>query len=329
MKKLFRKFFCLFLLLSLTTFSACRLQIEFSNRNPSVLTFGSYSLKADEISLLALQYKVLYERTYEPLLSGAFWDMKVSDDRIFSDIVKENFILPEGRAILHLRKIAEGNGIILTESEKETVFKKAETIFNKLSEDEIQFASCNLNTVYQVLSYYRLAEKTIDFLLRDKVLEVSSEEARVIDTEVIHTTSEEKIQKAYERLKNGENFRMVALETTDLSFVSFSFSRSDILTSFHDALFSLSEGEFSEPLSLNNEYYLFHVLSSYNSVLSKENQADLLLNRRYKGWEEAVISLPDSENENMNQSFFRALSLNKPGDFPYFSLFDGGETSTP
>ncbi len=309
--------FCILLALSSCTFPT----VNWIIGRTEVISMGQEVLTEKEVRLIALQYKTEFEHIYHDLFQEAFWDMEVSDGVTFETYVKEAYIFEECRKLLYLSQEAGKLGITLTVSEEEQIEARADAYMNALSEDALAFSKTDRKTVISVLSLYQTGSKVIEALISDKRLEVSDEESRIADIGVIRLSSEETARAVYERLKNGEDFRSVAEETTTDPVISYSVSKTDVVPELASVLFSMTDNELSGIIRAGDAYYIIRMDQSYNTLLSLNNQRNLVARKRYAAWAEGYEDAEKEMPVKRNKAAFDEIRLNVPGDFPYVSLF--------
>lgn len=287
-----------------------------------MITCGDRSMTEREVRIAALRYKTEYEARYMDFFGGDFWTMEVSDGMAFEQYVKEYYIFDELKAVMYLNGLAETLSIKLTDLESEEVSAAAEAVYTSLSEDEITFTKARRSDVEKLLGRYYLADKTVRQLLQGKRVEISEEEARVADIEVIRVATEAEALRIYERLQSGENFETLARENTLDERVNYSVAKGELIGVVDDVVFSLSAGEVSDIIEYYGSYYLIRVADSHNTLLSINNKRNLLASLRYKNWQAAYEEYAGSEEIRRNENLWEAVDLKTEGDFPNVDLFE-------
>ncbi len=298
-----------------------RIPVSFRLGEKIMITCGDHSITEHEVRLAALQYKTEYEAWYSDFFGEDFWTMDAGEGLTLEEYVKEYYIFDELKAVLYLNGLADTLNIKLTDVEQETVHAAAETVYRNLSEDELKFTRAGLSDVEQLLSYYFLADKTVEQLISDKRIEVSEEEARVADIEVIRVKTEAEAKKLYERLKNGENFETLARENTLDERINYSVAKGELVGVVDEVVFALSTGEVSDIIEYYGNYYLIRIANSYNTLLSINNKRNLLAELRYENWKEVYGEYAGSAEIRRNANLWADLRLNVSGDFPDCALF--------
>ena len=303
------------LTLFLPVLSGCGTEWSWSLSDGRVLTMGKESLSENELRVLALEYKELFESYYGDLLGPEFWTMPVSKDRTFEEYVKTEYVLEEARVLLFLGAVAKERGIVLTNAEEEEIRSAAERFYGELTEDEKKFLNRDPECISKVLLRYASAIRAVTVLIDNEKVEVSDEESRVMDVMVIRLSDEEHAEELLARLRSGENFAAAAKAESENSRIEYSFSRSDLKDPVSRVLFVLKEGEISEVFSYGGSYYIFRNVSSYDALLSCQEKSNLLAVRRHDGWKDLYLAYVSEHEEKIRYSVWDRISLASQGAF--------------
>ena len=309
--------FCFFLI-AVLTLSGCRTEWVWSFGEKVALTNGRNGLTENEIRVIALEYKCLFESYYKELLGEQFWDREVFEGETYEDYIKSEYILEEARALLYLNSVSDERNVSLTDSEREKIRTEARAYYDGyLTDDEKQFIRSDRDMLEQVLLKYALASKVVSDLVKDGKLEVSDEESRVSDVMVIRVVSRELADELSDRILNGENFATLAAMYSEDPEIEYSVSRSDLNDEIRDVIFALKDGEISQVIEYEGNYYLFRNVNSYNVLLSNKEKTNLMAARRYENWNALYEAFMKEHEEKIQLSFWNALRLNEPGDYTY------------
>ena len=310
-----------FLLACMLFLSAGCVPLEFTLGHHIAVSSGGNQLTEEELRLIALQYKTENESYYKPLLGIDFWQMKVADEMTYEEYIREYYVFSECRAVLLLLKVAAEQGITLTGLENDQAETAANAFFDALTEDERAFTGAGKQDVLELFRAYMIAGKTVEKLIEGKKLEVSDEESRVVDMDIIRLDTQRKAEELYNRIKSGESFRTLANEYSLDDKIEFTASREELLPMVADIVFSMSNGDISDIISSNGSYFIIYLENSYDMLLSLNHKRNLLAERRFEGWEalyEEYLAESDLKRDNR---MFDQLSLSLDGDFPYVDMF--------
>ena len=300
--------------------AGCGLSFSWVGRDRKALVQGDLYLTEGEMRVIALEYKTLFESYYEELFSDSFWTEEVDENMTFEEYVKSYYILEESTALLYLCGVAEERSLSVTDAAREDLSQKAESYFSSLTEDEKRFLSCGSETVRDVLIMYETAFLGVESLLSGSRIEVSEEDGRVVDIELIRTTDAETAEALHERIENGENFLTIAKANTVERETSYSVSREELAPEIASVVFSMKAGETSGVIPYGGGYYIFRVLNYNNSLLSVKNRKNLIAVRRYEGWSGEYEAYRSEHPARLSETFFDSLTLSSEGDFRLHSL---------
>ena len=259
-----------------------------------MLRVGDTELSESETRLVALHYKGEFEKNYQELLGDDFWDMEVRENISYDDYVKEYYVYRECKAILYLGIEGEKRGISLSLLEETDLKKEAEAFYEAMTEDERTYTGASLSDIIRVKSLYAAAEKTVEAISSGKTLEISDEESRVADIKVIRVASEEEALSLLGRLSSGENFSTLARENTLDERIEYTVAKEDLAEELRNIVFSLSSGETSPVIHMNDDYYIIRVTNAYDTLLSQNNKENLLAEARFLTWQDVYDSYDET-----------------------------------
>ena len=172
----------------------------------NVFKIGPNACSKTEFRTYLANYKNLY---------GTFQDSSIwSEDngKIIEDGMK-SAILDHLTRVYSLDLYAKDNNIKLTKSEEEAVNKAAEEYYNSLSDEDRSYTGASKADIEDMYEHYALAEKVYFQLMNSVDEEVSEDEARMMEAEVLFTTKKANADAAAAQLKeNGiRRFRRILL----------------------------------------------------------------------------------------------------------------------
>lgn len=309
------------LLLSMVLSSCTMLHVDWNPMESTVLQCKGRMLSDAEMRFVALEYKTLYESYYHALLQEDFWDSEILPGYSFEQYVLDHFVLNECESLLYLNLIGDKMDIEMDASFRETADEKAARLCASLSPDEKAFAGGDESVLSGLIYLYMRAYEVEKQLLKDCVVEISDEDSRVADVEVIHTKTVSEAREVLSRVRNGENFMTLSKENTIDPVLTYSVSREDLIEPFRSVIFSLHTGEVSEVVEYQGEGFLFRVSAAYNTLLSSKNKRNMLADLRYINWIEKAEAYGVSRDFRLNRAFYDALRLKAEGEYSYHEFF--------
>lgn len=297
-------------------FSSCLASVSWLTNEKKALIQGRDYLTESEMRIIALEYKSRFEHYYRDLLTESFWEIEVVSGYTYEDYVKDYYILEEAEALLYLNAIAKERNVVLTDVRKEAVRNKAEAYMKSLSDDEKTFLNgVTAEDAEQLLLYYESAFEMIRVLSEGKKLEVSDEESRVVDIQVIRVEDRTSAEMLHERIVNGENFATVARAASLDARIDYSVSREDLSPEIAKIVFMLNDAEETDVIEYGGSFYLIRLVSSVNVLLSSNNRKNLLAARRYENWADEYDRYLKDHPETLSTDFWRSLKLNDNGAY--------------
>jgi parvulin-like peptidyl-prolyl isomerase len=144
----------------------------------------------------------------------------------------------------------------------------------------INFSEADLRRMFE-MNLYRMK-------LMDAVLEDLPREQEQVWLRQIVVTDEATARQAVTRLENGEDFMTLAVEYIETTGISYSgdmgwLTEDDVWPAVWEEAQRLETGQFSEPLSMLDGYYIIQVLGKDNRLLD-DNQYQMLRQTRFQEW---------------------------------------------
>lgn len=148
---------------------------------------------------------------YQNVYTDQIWDVTVDE----SGTTFQSFFLNEVKGFLTnmktLNLLAEERGIELDNAEKDQIRKLTEEYYSGLTKEDLAVMGISQEDAEKMYREYHLANKIVNELTRDLNLEVSDNEAKVIEVNQIVTKDLSQAEEAYEKLQEeGSSFEEVA-----------------------------------------------------------------------------------------------------------------------
>lgn len=261
-------------------------QINTSIGDTYLMTIGDGELLRSEAMLIVMDYKGQYEKYNTEFENEDFWEGMDRDGRTYGDIVKNDFIWEELTALTALNGMAKRDQISLTSEEEAMAEEAGQAYFDTFSEEEKAYTKADADTAASLMRKYKLAEKEIERCLDGKEPEVSDEETRVMEIQVMYLTDETQANQAYERVSGGEDFAAVAAEMSQDTQLTYTVSRGELNQAVENAVFQLESGELSPIIKAEQDFYIVKCINDFDVSLSSENRNRILESKVYQAWEE-------------------------------------------
>ena len=160
----------------------------------------------------------------------------------------------------------------------------ADEYLGALSSDAVSYTGANKDNTFTFFSQYMLAEEMKNRLMADAQIEVSTDEARVIQIQFICSEDEAKVKEAKQKIDAGEVFYEVAAGVNSDSDFDAELTRGMTDKTFEDVAYSLKTGEVSDVFLSGDKYYLIKCSSdneqtktdAHREVLTEKEKAEYL-----------------------------------------------------
>lgn len=247
---------------------------------------------------------------YQDVYTDQIWSVKVDDE----GTTFQTYLLNEVKNFMINMKtmnlLADKQGIELDNAEKETVRQLSEEYFTGLTDKDIAFMNVTREDVEKMYEEYHLANKVVNELTKDLNLEVSDNEAKVIEVNEIVTSEREKAEEAYQKLQEeGIKFADIAKTYSEEEEMNQKIGRGDLAKELEDAAFGLMAGEISRPIASGSRYYIFQCVNDYDQNATQERKKELFKERKNQAFRQVYDQFtPDNpiklDSEVWNQPAF-------------------------
>ncbi|MBP5165181.1 MAG: peptidyl-prolyl cis-trans isomerase [Lachnospiraceae bacterium] len=288
----------------------------------SVLTVGDMKCPKEE----ALVYLLNYRSLYDNIMGASVWDGSFDLNRLSNSVkVSVMDILAETYVLAMDAKDKGTDG--LSETEEKGIEDSAKDYYSLMSEKEKEYCSVTEAKLIDAYKKFYIAQRNCNALMTAVDQEVSEDEARVIDAEVIVMSDPEKASKASTAINTGKSFEDVMNTYSEGQKGQISFGRNTYPKEAEDVIFRLENNEVSGLITAGDKYYIVKCINKYNAGLSEENKKNILEKRKVsaiknvieesKGkyvtaedtefWSGIEIISDEAKTEKKRDSFFSVL----------------------
>lgn len=266
------------IIIKMLIFLICFLISGCQREVPSVLEVRDttyYSL-AEAMIIVATE-----RNRYAALYTNEIWGVKLAD----GDTTFETYLLGQIQTFLRdirvMNLLAQQQEIEVAEIEEEQLRRLAETYYNGLSDADKSYIKCDRADVYHMYREYLLANKVVSQLTKDVDLEVSDNEAKVIEIRQIVLDNQESAAAVWELLK-GENadFKATAQSHSIDNQIERQLGRGEEGEVYEAAAFSLAAGEISEIIEQDGKYYILQCVSDYEQDATQKRKEEIYIAKK-------------------------------------------------
>lgn len=321
----FKKILLLFplIVILIMTLTGCKnkISINTSLNDSYLFSIGSHKFKLSEAKIIMMDFKCRYENYYVNISGEDFWEKPVENNQTFATFVKDQYIFDELKNLEVLNLLAREYKLSLTSSEIKSAEEAGEEYFEALNEAEREFSGATKDSAISLMKKYALAQKTIDLLSSDANTEISKNESRVVTIQEISVSDEELANSLKEKINRGEDFTSLAREHSQDKEIEFNIARGDFPAEIEEVVFDLENGEVSEILKFEDNYYIIKCLNDYDEELSEVNKEKILEERIYESWHIEVDNYLQHEEINLNHKAMEKVVFKYDPDIKYAGFF--------
>ena len=288
--------------------------IRFFNGKPVYFTMG---MKDDELIKTTGQ-KVTYtceaeilmsdvKKEYEEMFGNSIWKENVGDAD-FESYIKDQ-IKSKLMRVKAMNAKAKEKGVVLGRDEKDSVSKAVDAYYNGLSETQISNTGITKKKLSDMFTEFAIAKKLYSDITSEMDIEVSADEARVIDIQYIVSDSEEDINKAYNLVNSGSSFFAVAKEYNADGEYEYELKRGEMDAAFEKAAFNLSTGEMSSIVESAGRYYIIRCTSDNDKAKTEVNKSAILEKRKLEQFNTDFEKYEAGIYMEFNNSEWKKLSI--------------------
>lgn len=221
----------------------------------------------------ALVYLMNHKGTYEKIYGVEMWE------HAFGDMTMEEYlknqVVSELAQVKSMVLLAEEQEIVLTESETARAEEAAEEYYASLNPEEISVLKVNEEMIRKMYEDYRLAFKAYGEITGDVSIEISDDEARIIQIQQMFVPEKNLAEELRSRLEEGEDFGSLASNYSRLSQTTISIARGEKGGKYEEVAFDLNNGEVSEVFEEDDGYYILKCLNTYMEEESEANKVQV------------------------------------------------------
>lgn len=292
-------------------------QVYFASKSGShtVFKIGQLACPREEARVYLANYKNLYGRVYDTNLWTESYDTETMEDSI------KDAVMSHLTKVYALNVYAMDQDISLTEAEQDAVDKAAEAYYDSLNRAERKYTGVSKKDILEMYSRYALAEKVYIQLLSNVDENVSEDEARIMDANILFVTDGTLAQNISTQLKNGASFDRLASTYNEAETIKVTFGRNTYDKAVEDVVFQLEDGEVSELIQTEDGYYFFECVDKYNEELSEQNKSTIVSQRQQQAMENVISTIETEYYSDFNSKLWDKMTIDPDEDIKTNSFF--------
>ena len=239
------------------------------------------ALERSELMLIVATERNRYEQIY----TDQIWSAQVSGNgTTFQEYLLDQ-IKMFSNDLLVIGAMAEHYGISLDNSEKEQLRRLSQDYYSQLSAGDKAYTGADEEDVQNLYQSYCLASKTVTELTKDADLEISDNEAKVIEIcQIVLNDPEEARELAVKASQEGVDFAALARTHSCEEETRKKLGRGEGEPALEEAAFSLETGEISPVVEAGGRFYIIKCLNDYDSEATGKRKEELSLLRKDKAF---------------------------------------------
>ncbi len=284
-------------------------QIRIASDNEWIMKMETSELSKEETKLITLTQSSLFQQFYIPLAGSEFWNQLTSQNQDFETYAKDTIAFEEAVVLTVLNAIADSWELELTEQEEDLVNQASEEYIHTMTNEARSYTGANRKDIIQLISKYARARNVIHLLADDVNMEVSDNEMRVMDIQVILLSDEATALQVKAQIDAGADFLTMANEYSTSNTYEYSVSRGELNEQLEETVFSMDSGTVSSVIPIENEYYIVKCVNDYNETLSAENRENIQQQRIYETWMNTIQDFILERKLELNQRGWNKISM--------------------
>lgn len=226
----------------------------------------------------AMVYLMNQKGSYEKIYGIEMWQHSLGE--MTMEEYLKNQVLSELAQVKSMVLLAKEQEIVLTEQEQAQAGEAAKEYLASLNEEDIAELKVDQESVRRMYEDYRLAFKAYQEITEDVSVEISDDEARIIQLQQIFVPEEHLAQELRSRIEGGEDFGSIAANYSKLSQTTVSMARGDKGGTYEQIAFDLNNDEVSEVFEEDGGYYILKCLNTYMEEESEDNKLQVARQRK-------------------------------------------------
>lgn len=259
---------------------------------------------------------------YRTVYTDQIWQVQVGEEESF-----QLYLLEQIRTFLKevktMNLLADERGIQLTGQEKEQLRQLSSEFYQSLTEADRECIGASEEDVYAMYEAYHRANRLVDEVTKNVDLEISDSEARVMKIQELCLETEESAQEAFQQLsEEGTNFSSVARAIREEGYKEESVGRGERSAAYEAAVFSLEDGQLSQPFADGDSWYLVKCEDSYDEDATLERKERLALQRKNQAFRRIYDTFAGEHPVEIQGSIWENVDLTEMGQSTTVDFFE-------
>lgn len=277
---------------------------------------GSVSCELSE----GLVYLINQKNQYENVYGIEMWDHDFGEMTV-EDYLKSQ-IISQLAQVKSMILLAEENEIVLDETEQGLARSAAEDYYASLSPQELEVLKVDQQKIQKMYEDYCLAYKAYDQITEDVSVEISDDEARIIQIQQIFVPERNLARELKEKLDEGESFESLAVNYSKASQTTIAIARGDKGEEYESVAFELNNEEISDVFEADGGYYILKCLDTYMEEESDANKLRVAQQQKTARFQEIYAGLMEDTLSEYQEKLWDNVSFVDYESVETYTFFD-------
>ncbi len=255
----------------------------------------------------ALVYLNNQKNQYENVYGIEMWERDFGD-RTLEDYLKSQ-VVSQLAQVKSMVLLADEQEIELSEDEKEKAGEAAHAYFLSLGEDEVRLLKTDEDGIRKMYEDYCLAYKAYGQITEDAAVEISDDEARIIQIQQIFVPEENLAQELKGKLEDGEDFLSLASNYSKASQTTIAIARGDESEAYEAVAFDLDNEEVSDVFEADGGYYILKCLNTFMEEESEANKIQVARRRQTERFQQVYSGLMQDTLSEFQEKLWDKVSF--------------------
>lgn len=280
-------------------------QVYFASKSgrSTVFKIGDLSCPKEEAKVYLANYKNIYGKVYDADLWSEDYDTATMESSI------KEAVITHLTKVYALNVYAADHEITLDDAELAKVESAAKTYYESLSRAERKYTGASEKKIERMYERYALAKKVYASLMSSVDENVSEDEARIMEANVLYVTDATIASELATQLKNGASFDRLASTYSEADTINVTFGRGTYDTVIEDVVFQLEDEEISDMITSDDGYYFFECVDKYKEELSEANKSTIISKRQESAMEDVVVSIETTYYSDFNTKLWDKITI--------------------
>lgn len=257
-----------------------------------------------------LETQVLFSdarKQYEEFFGEGVWNQSI-DNVSFEEYAK-NQIKSKLIRIKCMNLLAKERGVVLDKTETANVEKAAKEYIAGQNSDQIAQFGITETDIITMYTEFAIAQRLFNDMTSQVAVEVSADQARVINIQYICSNSLTDINNAKTRVDAGDNFFYVAREINSDGQYEYELKRGEMDKVFEDTAFELKTGQTSNVIQCGDKYYIIKCISDNNKTKTEANRNTIISEQKLNAFNHNFESYEASLFVNFNHKLWDSMKI--------------------